>query len=201
MIVARSIGNFGILAVTLLLLHAVLFVGCKQQPRPRSLDFSSSNKVAVVLGDATTEYGTGLQHLYFENDGLTTATELETVPCRHLKLDSGEFGFFYFVIDPTFKKVPVRHARIEVEYYDLKPGTLTLEYDASETKTNANPNPRYTEARPKVLLHGTKAWQTATFYVEDATFKNAQNSGADFRLSISPPELYVRRVTVIRAAN
>jgi len=123
--------------------------------------------VSIVLGEPSTEYGTGLQHIYFENDGLTTVTVLDDVACRHLKLDSGEFGYFYFTLDPTFKKVPLRHARIEVEYYDLKPGTLTLHFDASETKTNSNP--RYTEATPKVALHGTATWQIATFYVENAT--------------------------------
>lgn len=190
-----------LLMMALLVCVGAIFISCNKQPRPRTLDFASSNRVSIALGDAATEYSGGLQHIYFENDGLTTSTELETVPCRFLKLASGEIGFFYFVIDPTFKTVPLRHARVEVEYYDLKPGTFSLEYDASETKTNANPNPRYSEARPKVLLHGTKTWQTATFYVEDATFKNAQNSSSDFRLCVSPPELYVRKVTVVRAAK
>lgn len=188
--------------VALLIVAVVSFaLGARwgRKPHPRVTDFSSSNSVSVVLGDPATEYGGGLQHIHFENDGLTTPTLLDGVPCRQLKLASGEFGYIYFTIDPTFKRSPLRSARIEVEYCDPQRGTLTLHYDASQMKTNANPP--YTDATPSVLLHGSKTWQTALFYVENATFKNAQNSRADFRLCVTPPELYVRRVTVQRAAR
>jgi hypothetical protein len=44
----------------------------------------------------------------------------------------------------------------------------------------------------------SKTWETATFHVRGATFNNSQNGGSDFRFSVNPPELYVRRVTVTR---
>jgi hypothetical protein len=40
--------------------------------------------------------------------------------------------------------------------------------------------------------------QDNVFHIRNATFENAQNGGADFRLTIRPPDLYVRRVTLTR---
>jgi hypothetical protein len=187
-----------ICCVALLLLIG-LSSGCGSKSRPKVLDFSSSNSVSIELGESQTEYGTGLDHIYFENDGLTAPVTLEGVPCRHLKLASGEFGYFYFAINRTFKKRDARNVRIDVDYFDLKPGTLTLHYDATESKNV--PNPAYAEAPQRVLLHGSKLWQTATFHIEGASFKNGENSQSDFRICITPPELYVRRVTITREGN
>ena len=36
------------------------------------------------------------------------------------------------------------------------------------------------------------------FSVADGSFKNSQNGKADFRLEVTPAEIYVRRVTVTR---
>jgi|ERR1043166_1935264 hypothetical protein len=185
-----------LVAFAMLLLVLALSLGCGSKPRPKLLDFSSSNSVSIELGESQTEYGTGLDHIYFENDGLTAPQTLEGIPCRYLKLSSGEFGYFYFAIDRTFKKKFARNVRIDVEYFDLTPGILTLHYDAS--KSRKLPNPAYAEAPQRVLLHGSRSWQTATFHIENASFKNAQNSRSDFRLCITPPELYVRRVAVTR---
>ena len=113
-------------------------------------------------------------------------------------LVAGATGYLYFVIDPTFKKGPVKRATIEVEYLDPWPGVLGVQYDASRWK--GIPNPTYAQASQTVSLTGSKTWQTATFRLDHARFKNAQNSGADFRLWVSPPDLYVRRVTVTRSA-
>jgi hypothetical protein len=46
-------------------------------------------------------------------------------------------------------------------------------------------------------VKGVKAWQTCSFELKDPAFLNSQNGGADFRFWVEPPELYVRRVTVI----
>ena len=192
---AWAVTTLVIVVVTLL----SLCPGCERKPRAHPLDFSASNTVSIALGDPRTEYGTGLDHIYFENDGLTTTTNLDGVACRYLKLDSGEFGYFYFAINRTFKKANARNVRIDVEYLDPNRGSMVLHYDSSDSK--GVENPAYAEAKPKILLHGSKSWHTATFHVENATFKNAQNSHSDFRLCVSPPELFVRRVTITREGN
>jgi hypothetical protein len=49
-----------------------------------------------------------------------------------------------------------------------------------------------------VLAPATNEWQTARFRVTDGAFMNSQNGGADFRFEVTPPEIFVRRVTVTR---
>ncbi len=43
-------------------------------------------------------------------------------------------------------------------------------------------------------------WSRATFHLTNAVFLNSQRDGADFRLEVVPPEIYVRRVTLTREA-
>jgi hypothetical protein len=41
-------------------------------------------------------------------------------------------------------------------------------------------------------------WQTAEFHLTEPALLNSQHGGADFRLDVNPPEIYVRRVTLTR---
>jgi hypothetical protein len=69
-----------------------------------------------------------------------------------------------------------------------------VEYDASDG--TATGKDRYTASRRRVQLQNARTWQTNDFALEEARFRNSQQ-GADFRLRLSQPDLYIRRVTVI----
>lgn len=170
-------------------------------------DFSTSNVVSVLLGQESLDLG--LAHLPEEPDGRTTIETVNGVPCRHLNRRPGgsSFGYVYFAIDPTFKTRELSAAQIEVEYLVDATGFLRLQYDAMEGETHRSYKSVVASGGDGVSpgnvvrfthMAVTNAWQTATFRVTDAFFRNSQNGSADFRLEVTPPEIYVRRVTVTR---
>jgi len=186
-------------AAALALLVMLLPAGCKQKAKPGTVDFARSNSVSVVLGDPDAEHGNGIEHVYWEKDGVTTNTVVEGVPCRRLEVRKGGVGYLYFIINAAFKEQDIENVVIDVEYLDDKARAFGLEFDAS--KTQKIPNPAYASAGLPVRGQGSGTWQTAGFRVERATFKNAQNSKADFRLWTDSPELCVARVTVWRMGD
>jgi hypothetical protein len=171
-----------------------LCLGCNRQSKPINTDHSQAGTASVLLGDPAKERGHGLSHIQWARDGKTTVTTLDGKPCRHVKIPQPGLTYFYFMIDPNFKKQGLKEALIEVEYYDIHAGVLDLDYDAS--KTLPIPNAAFTRAESPVSMKGTKTWQMAVFRIRNATFNNAQNAGGDFRLTANTPELYVRRVAV-----
>lgn len=86
---------------------------------------------------------------------------------------------------------------IEVEYHDSTPGIFGLHYDAIPPPQN--PSAACKRANRSVLLRGSNVWKTAAFPIYGAAFGNLENGGADFRITVRPAELYVRRVSVTRA--
>jgi hypothetical protein len=178
------------------LLVLVLCAGCGQKPLAKGKDFSNASSVSILLGEKDKDFGDGLQHAYWEKDGLTTPAVVDGLACRYLKVEEFDPGYLYFILDATFKKRSVKKVKIEVEYFDEEPGLLGIQYDARGFRKL--PERAYTPLDQTVQLAGSRMWQTATFHIRNATFKNGQNSGADFRFSVSPPELYVRRVAVTR---
>jgi hypothetical protein len=163
-------------------------------------DFSKTNSVTLFLAEAERGSrlpGQGLEHIYWERDGRTTAMSVEGIPCRRLDLaEQGcPKGYFYFSIHPTFKSHDLAKVRIDVEYFDgLEAGIFGLQYDA--TGSGDGPGATSRPSYPNVPLKGSGKWLKASFHVTDGTFQNSQNGGADFRLWASPPELCVSRVTV-----
>jgi hypothetical protein len=168
------------------------------QPPSELMNFGNTNTVGILLGDEESESRNGLRHLDRERDGATTVETLDGVACRYLNFTARNWslGYFYFVIHPTFKRQDCSRVRIEFECLDPKPGTLGMQYDAMGSETNRNA--AFIQAHPVVRLRGSGAWRKVSFRLKDAAFANSQNGGADFRLWVSPPELYVRRVTVTR---
>jgi len=169
--------------------------GCGGRPPEGAPDFAKTNQVTITLGDPQKEYGGGLQHIYWEKDGRTEPRVVGGAPCRCLQVAGGGVGYFYFKIDPAFKRGGLEHVRIEVEYYDGPPARFGVEYDASEASGRGN---AYAVLGQPVQTVGAGGWWTARFEVKGASFRNAQNSGADFRLWVRPPRLCVRRVRVKR---
>jgi hypothetical protein len=162
-------------------------------------DFSKSNAVTLLLAEETGE--NGLKHNFREKDGLTTIVKVGEIPCRLLNMkETRQEGYLYFTLDPAFKKGEVRNVRIDVEYFDVvfddSPSTFGIHYDGTGLSTSSKA--AYKSANKSARLGGSNTWQVATFHLRDASFNNAQNGRSDFRISVKPPELYVRRVTVTR---
>lgn len=168
-------------------------------------DYSQTNTVSLRTEDESPQ--DGVRHLAEEPDGRTTVTNLDGVICRRMHRPGRSNGFLYFTISPTFKAVGLTNARCEIEYFTSRVTTLRLQYDAVEFEThrpyksvqveggqtiNYGGNARFTRVTP------ANGWQTATFLIRDGVFMNSQNGGADFRLEVTPPDIFVRRVTIIR---
>ena len=173
-------------------------------------DYSASNVVNVLLGQE--EPDDGIRHLAEEPDGRTTIETVDGVPCRYLnrRAQGKGNGFLYFAIHPDFKREELKSARIEIEYRAVTGGYLRLQYDGMEGETHK----RYKSAEPInetpvalgtgtrfVRFQGTNEWRTAGFQVTDGVFMNSENGGADFRMEMFPPEIYVRRVSVTREGS
>ncbi len=186
-----------ILSTLCLALPIIFASGCGKNLPAAYKDFSKTNTVGVILGEVEREYDDGLQHLYHEKDGFTRPATVRNLSCRSLNLTNFNPGYFYFKIDPTFKERKLSKVKIEVEYFDGAEGQFGLQYDAANSRKDIRK--AYTYSRESVALTLSRSWQTHAFEVTDATFKNNQNSGADFRLWVSPPKLCVRSVTVTRA--
>ncbi|HWN96663.1 MAG TPA: hypothetical protein VNT99_16660 [Methylomirabilota bacterium] len=168
-------------------------------------DFPTSNVVSAVLGEESED--DGVKHLARESDGRTTLTNIDGVACRYLDRRPRSFGYVYYAIAPTFKGNELNAARIEIEYRAHHSGVLRLQFDAMEPerhrpyKTAAPVSGQQTslgDVQGFLRLRASNGWQTATFYATNGNFMNSQNGGADFRLEVTPSEIYLRRVTVTR---
>jgi hypothetical protein len=85
---------------------------------------------------------------------------------------------------------------LEVEYFDAGTGDLSAEFDGSDV--SAPFKGAYTSAGKAVRLTDTKQWKTAEFDLRGARFWNSENGAADFRLDILDPDIFVRRVALVR---
>jgi hypothetical protein len=179
-------------------------------------DFSKSDRVTIALGqEKSTD---GLRHLIEERDGQTVATNLNGEPCRYLnRMQEGRpYGSFYFQISPSFKSRALKNPRIEVEYISeveylggITQG-LRLQYDGREGGLPVRYLPvlaegaavmRYPTGADYGRIPSAGTWRTATFHLTNAVFQNSQKGGADFRIEVVPPEIYIRRVTLICEKN
>ncbi len=173
------------------------------QPFSPAKDFAQSNVVSCLLGG--TENADGLELNEAESDGRSTIAMVGDVSCRLMnKRAIADYpGYFYFSLDPAFKRSGVRKVTIEVECFDVvfdgKPVTIGIDYDATGSLTR--PSPEYAKSKETVRLKGSNTWRVARFQIDDAAFKNSQNGNSDFRIWGRPAKLYVRRVTVIRSSN
>jgi hypothetical protein len=177
--------------------------GVSQDNLLKPTDFSNTNFVSVSLGEGPGSVDNGENGLRHPGgaggDSRTTFTSMEGVPCRCLDTTVQKFpkAYFRFNIDPTFKGEEVSNVKIDVEYFDGfegHAGVFGLQYDA--TGVGKGLEPKNQACYPNVPLRGSSKWLKATFHIKDATFKNSQTGGGDFRLWASPPELCVKRVTV-----
>lgn len=192
----------------------VLFVGrvtVTQETAPEekfTKNYASSNEVSVLLGEDESGTG-GLQHLMNAGGGHASIQSLDGVPCCYLNRinENRMYASLYFAIDPSFKRERLKNARVEVEYLAKRDTAFRLQFDAMDGDTHRMYRPVLPEGA-RVMRFGIGAdygtiptpgvWGTATFHLTNAVFMNSQKDGADFRLEVVPPELWVRRVTVFR---
>jgi len=177
-------------------------------PEIQNYDFSTSNSVSTALGEETP--ADGLRHLHREADGRTTVETIDGVTCRHHLRTNKSFGYVYFAIDETFKRDALKAARVEVEFRVPRPTLMRLQYDALAGEVHKRYQGAVPDGTRTVQLAPTahylrvwpsNEWQSVAFDINDGAFVNSQNGGADFRLEMTPPEIYVRRVSVTRAAT
>ena len=173
-------------------------------------DFSKSNHVSVVLGKETST--DGVRHLTDERDGQTVLSTLHGEPVRYLNRtpEGRPMGSFYFQISPSFKTNGLKNLRVEIEYWSRVATGFRLQYDAMTSGVRTAYRSVLAEGATvmryptgadygKITNNGT--WQTATFHLIDAVFHNSQKGMADFRIEVVPPEIYIRRVTLIRESD
>jgi hypothetical protein len=168
--------------------------------------FAKTNQVSVLLGQEDPDEE-GLR--FIEQPGPALVQTLDGVPCRYLnRLREGRmFGSLYFAISPSFKGDGLKNARVEVEYLGKMNTAFRLQYDAMDGERHRLYMPLLAEGMP-TMRFGTGAdygtiptsgvWSVATFHITNGVFMNMERNGADFRIEVVPPEIYVRRVTVAR---
>ncbi|HTG45228.1 MAG TPA: hypothetical protein VK633_11925, partial [Verrucomicrobiae bacterium] len=136
---------------------------------------------------------TGLLLCEVAKDGRTEPAEIGGSECRVASRPKGP-GYIYFAVDPSIKGAQLMDALVTVEYFDYTPGEFLLNYDAVDLEQNKT-SP-YLSAGQKEKCFGSQLWRKAYFITRNARFRNSQNGGADFRLELRIPQLYVRRVTI-----
>lgn len=159
-------------------------------------DFARAGFVEVLLGEPRREYEGGLQHVYYAEGSRTITTNMDGIFARHLERQGGAVGFFYFRLDPTFKKGEIENVDVEVEFFDKEPGALGIEFDASLGQETINPVHR--NSFDVKHFTGSKSWNTAKIALRGASFRNAQKNGCDFRVWVTSPQVSLRRVAVAR---
>jgi len=171
----------------------VAWVGFRKSP----VDVTSRTVISIQLGQECVQKGIQLRE--WAKDGATEATNVAASECRVVRSPPGQRSFMYFIIDPQFKLAALMDVLVTVEYFDDGPGEFRLNYDAVVLPENKRSGYETAADRQKCL--GSQRWQKAHFIAHDAQFKNSQNGGADFRLEVRMPVLYVRRVTVERLSE
>jgi hypothetical protein len=109
-------------------------------------------------------------------DGHTAQVAKASRSARQNANPAGGDLYIYFDVDDKFAFAGNRTAvSIDVDYYDLGTGSITLQYDSTAGGAY--------KTAGSVTLGNKDTWKQATFTLTDAYFGNRQNNGADFRLS------------------
>lgn len=153
-------------------------------PPARSLKGVS---VGIEMGAVNRE--NGLHEVTGVDDGVTTPMQIGDKQCRLLA--SKPRARCYFQIGAGYKTENLVNARVQVEYFASAPGVMQLQFDGVAPRQALH----YTGGG-KVNFDGEPNWQTADFHIHHARFRNGERGGADFRLTTTAPELYLRSVTV-----
>ena len=112
-------------------------------------------------------------------------------------------GYAYFSFaSPEFKNGGLPLVRVTFEYLDPTPGTLSFEFDSSDSSVHPGPQAGVWKGRRVTTSRATGPWRTGTVIVRDGRFSNRCNGG-DFRLVFggsAGDSWTLRRVTVTAAS-
>jgi serine/threonine protein kinase len=155
-------------------------------PAPPQIPLPASNSAIIELGGVNREGG--LREVTGVEDVPTLPASIGGKECR--RLQGRPRARCYFQILPGYKHPAPMNARIEVEFYAAAAGALQLQFDGY-----AGQLPEYTGGG-RTNFQGDAAWRTAHFKISKALFNNRERGGADFRLTTTSLEFYIRSVTV-----
>ena len=171
--------------------YSALFKKGWVPPRTKG-KFTGAKSVEISL--AKTNHENGLR-LLENNDGRTEPLSKNGVETRVAQTTEGTAQFFYFVIDESFKWADSMNAKLEVKYF--APPNASLEVDFDSNDGTALFQGAYTRAEiPQKTTEGI--WTVATFDLPHARFLGSQNAGADFRVRVDSPEVFIGHVKLIR---
>ena len=172
--------------------YSALFKQGWRPPWPKG-SYSDAKSVAISLD--FTNHEAGLRQI-LNDDGLTAPARFGGRPGHLIHSSAGNGHYVYFAVDDSFKTSNESEFRMKVEYFDLAPGALMVEFDGSDE--NAPFSGAYTRSPEVIKLAGSQQWHTQQFTIKSARFTNAQNRGADLRLVVEAPEFAVARVDLSR---
>ncbi len=144
-----------------------------------------SQNASIILSDPFIE--NSLNHFTVTDPGnepYTVQTTIGGLECR--QIPGSKYG--YFNVDDGVISSAENDLIFTITYFDEGTDNLYFQYNA----TNSN---NYTSV--SISKTGTNTWITATVALQDASLRNAQNNGADFRIGTSIGyNNYVREITI-----
>lgn len=158
-------------------------------PEPRPGRYGAARSVSVGFGPGGDD-AQGLTRLE-PGDGHTS----ERIDGRAPAMATGP-RFLYVATDESFVDAGVLGLTLRVQFRDVAPGRLSVQFDGSDLK--APFAGAYSTSPDVVRLTGSGAVRTATFRLPGARLTGAQNDGADLRLAIEAPDLVVQRLSLER---
>jgi len=164
------------------------------KPAPLRGPYTGASEVSVLLAGKNTERG--LKQIEHE-DGRTAAVTKRGKPGRESLTNRFGSRFIYFTIDESFRPTQPTDYVLEIEYFDESPGEFSVEYDGSDP--NAPFGGAYTKSPERVPLTGDCFWLRSSIELPQAVFAGSQNSGADFRVTLSGEKLTIGSVKLRRA--
>ena len=118
------------------------------------------------------------------NEPYTVQTTIGGQDCR--QIPGSKYG--YFNVNDAAVGAAQNNLIFTIAYYDSGTDDLSFQYNATGGVNYKNVNIKKT---------GTNTWITATIALTDASLRNAQNNGADFRIGTTNGyNNYIREITV-----
>ena len=150
-------------------------------------DYRNASKVSIEFGETNRESGLQLLSVV---DGIDTPAQIVGQQCRLFRPKRRQGSTYaYFAIDPTFKWYCGADLLVSIEYMGTGPGKFGVHYSARASSLVYN-------------LKKSSQWEEpAGPRPKNVRFDGDLNGGADFRIWMQSQGLYLRRVSVIRAAS
>jgi serine/threonine protein kinase len=156
-------------------------------PATNLADYRNASKVSIEFGETNRESGLQLLSVV---DGIHTAAQMDGQQCRLFRPKRGQVAnYAYFAIDPTFKWYCGADLLVRIEYMGAGPGKFGVHY-ASRASSLV------------FKLKKSNQWEEpAEIRPNNIRFDGDLNGGADFRIWTQSQGLYLRRVSITRAAS